>query len=172
MIYEVNPVRAAFSLIGIFLLTAFHWFLLHAEFLAVILMLVYVGAVMVLFLFVVMMIQTQRTASLSLRMLSIKIGISTLCLGFVLNFICSMIAKELPAQSVITAPLSLHVLARALFTNYLIAFELCGIVLLVAMIAAVVLTLRGPQQRSAQNIAQQPGVKKKDRLSLIKGMSD
>ena len=170
MIHEINPVRAAFALIGVFLLTALHWFLSQAEFLAVMLILVYVGAVMVLFLFVIMMIQEPVAKKNKLIELFFQTLISLLTLGCSLYIINPYVSHFIKTTSRSSNQITFKVLAQTLFTEYLFPFELCGIILLAAMISAVSLTLRGPRNRRAQNIEQQLQGAKKERLTLIKDM--
>ncbi|NBW56194.1 hypothetical protein EBR43_00125 [bacterium] len=170
MIHETNPVRSAFALIGVFLLTAIHWFLSQAEFLAVMLILVYVGAVMVLFLFVIMMIQEPVVKTKKLRIFFFQALISLLTLGCALQIMHPYIADLLKTISPSKSQITFHMLAQTLFSQYLFPFELCGIILLAAMISAVSLTLRGPRNRRAQEIEQQIQAQKKERLILIKDM--
>jgi NADH-quinone oxidoreductase subunit J len=170
MIHELSPVRSAFALIGIFLLTALHWFVLHAEFLATMLILVYVGAIMVLFLFVIMMIQGTEAILIDRRRLFIHICSTVLFLA-VLLILLSLLKPVLPTLFRDRPIISFELLANSLFTKYLIPFELCGVVLFVAMISAVSLTFRGLQDRKNEDINHQVLIHKKDRLSLIKDMT-
>jgi NADH-quinone oxidoreductase subunit J len=170
-----NPVHAALHLVLAFFTAAGIWLLLQAEFLAIALVLVYVGAVMVLFLFVVMMLD---------------INIDKLREGFweylpMAGIIGLLMAVEMvmvlagkssggkyfsggravvhPADYSNTAELG-----RVLYTDYLLPFELASVVLLVAIVAAIVLTLRDRKESKSMNPADQVLVKKADSLRIVK----
>lgn len=167
-----NPVRAALFLILAFFTSAGIWLLLEAEFLAMTLVLVYVGAVMVLFLFVVMMLD---------------IDLSPLQEGF---------TKYLPIGIVVAALITIEMIAvlgashfgldiapppiphpdgysntkeigLLLYTVYVYPFEIASVILTVAIIAAITLTLREKKSKS-QNISEQVKVRKEDRLKIVK----
>jgi len=173
VVISKNPVRAVLFLVLTFFLTAGLWILLEAEFLAVTLVLVYVGAVMVLFLFVVMM--------LDIELASVREGFAHylplgLC-GSVLVII-SLIYAIGPAQfglNVVELPLShsidySHVkeLGTLLYTRFLYPFELAGILLLVAIIAAISITFRDKKESKSPQPNQQILVRKEDRVRLLK----
>ena len=169
-----NPVHAALYLILAFFQAAGVWMLLHAEFLSITLVLVYVGAVMVLFLFVVMMID---------------VNLDTLKQGFWRHFplaasIGAVLALELasvlmggfrsapapvPALNTTGAPISnTKELGVALYTDYLYPLEIAAVILLVAIIAAIALTMRSRRKDSKfQDPSQQVRVKRADRVRLI-----
>ncbi len=172
MITVKNPVMAAFYLVLTFFATAPVWLLLRAEFLALVLVLVYVGAVMVLFLFVVMMLD---------------INMATLKQGFVKNLPVALLAAlamlttmimvfqsasfDLGANVPVTgadAQNNTALLGQLLFSKYLLHFEIAAVILLVAIIAAISLTLRRRQNTRHQNIDQQVAVKSSDRLKINK----
>lgn len=165
-----NPVHAALFLVLAFFTAAGIWLLLDAEFLAIALVLVYVGAVMVLFLFVVMMLD---------------INIDKLREGFweylpIAGFIGILMAVEMAlvlggkyfgASYAIAKPADYSntaELGRVLYTDYLLPFELASVVLLVAIVAAIVLTLRDRKDSKSMNPAQQVLAKKADRLRIVK----
>lgn len=165
-----NPVHAALFLILAFFTCGGIWALLQAEFLAIAIILVYVGAVMVLFLFVVMM--------LDINMDKIRQGFwSYLPLGALLGFL--MVAEmglvlgsryfQVPASEAMVAAGTSNTksIGALLFTDYVYPFELASLILLVGMIAAIVLTYRGPKMSKNTNPADQVFVKAKDRVRVL-----
>ena len=170
-----NPVHAALHLVLAFFTAAGIWLLLEAEFLAIALVLVYVGAVMVLFLFVVMMLDINidklREGFWDYLPMAGIIGLlMAVEMAMVLGGkyfsdpkldISKAIAK--PADYSNTAELG-----RVLYTDYLLPFELASIVLLVAIVAAIVLTLRDRKESKSMSPAVQVLAKKVDRLRIVK----
>ena len=165
-----NPVHAALHLVLAFFTAAGIWLLLEAEFLAIALVLVYVGAVMVLFLFVVMMLDINMDKLREgfweyLPMAGIIGLLMAVEMVMVLSgkyFIAATVAEK-PADYSNTAELG-----RVLYTDYLLPFELASVVLLVAIVAAIVLTLRDRKESKSMNPAKQVLVKKADRLRIVK----
>ena len=165
-----NPVHAALHLVLAFFTAAGIWLLLEAEFLAIALVLVYVGAVMVLFLFVVMMLDINmdklREGFWEYLPMAVIIGLlMAVEMVMVLRskyFIAATVAAK-PADYSNTAELG-----RVLYTDYLLPFELASVVLLVAIVAAIVLTLRDRKENKSMNPAKQVLVKKADRLRIVK----
>ena len=168
-----NPVRSALFLVLTFLCMAVNWMLLEAEFLAIVLILVYVGAVMVLFLFVVMMIDIEAPKLFGSLVrfwpVSILIGGGLLAIMVVAVQQKIFTVDVLPPPELRPADFS-HVkaVAELLYSEYLLPFEVAGVILLVAMISAIGLTFRGAQTSKAQNIGQQVQVRKSDRLQILK----
>jgi NADH-quinone oxidoreductase subunit J len=169
-----NPVYAALFLVLAFFSSAAIWMLLEAEFLAIILVLVYVGAVLVLFLFVVMMLDI-NVAPLKegfIRYLPAGILVAALMAVELLMVLWARGRFDTSAFPVPTPHPEGYSNTKAvgewLFTNYLLAFEVAGIVLLVAIIAAVALTLRHRSGSHRQNPAQQVRVKRDERVRLVK----
>jgi len=173
-----NPVHSALLLVLCFFNSAVIWMLLQAEFLAITLVLVYVGAVMVLFLFVVMMldinIEEFRKGLASYWPLAAAVA------GFVVFAMINVIvvqhlggvaltaAPDLPA-----APYSnTRALGAVLFTRFAYPAQLAAVILLVASVAAIVLTLRRRQGGKPQNIAAQVAVRARDRVRLVKMPSE
>jgi len=167
-----NPVNSALYLVLAFFNASCLWMLLEAEFLSIVLVLVYVGAVMVLFLFVVMMLDIDRP------------GVRQ---GFWKHFplagtIGVVIALELAAvlargfQTSEPVPLSAEMasvgntkaLGIELYTNYLFPVQVAAVILLVAIIAAIALTLRRRKDSRSQKPSEQVKVKKADRLRVVK----
>lgn len=166
-----NPVHAALYLVLTFFSTAGIWMLMEAEFLALTLVLVYVGAVMVLFLFVVMMLD---------------INLERLRVGFWKWFpFAAVLAVVLLVEMVMvlgssnTVGTSAHVvqhaanysntkeLGRLIYTEYVYAFELAAVLLLVAIVAAIALTLRHRRGTKSQDQSKQIQVRRNDRVRLV-----
>ncbi|MDY0012342.1 MAG: NADH-quinone oxidoreductase subunit J [Rhodocyclaceae bacterium] len=167
-----NPVHAALFLVLAFFNAGGIWMLLQAEFLAITLVLVYVGAVMVLFLFVVMMLDINldriREGFWSYLPLGAILG------GVVLFEMVLVVGGDyfglgaLPEPPPLSAEASnTRELGRLLYTDYVYPFELASLVLLVAMVAAVALTLRKRQNIRAIDPAEQIAVKRNDRLTIV-----
>jgi NADH-quinone oxidoreductase subunit J len=172
VISVLNPVRSVLSLVVTFFAMAGIWMLLRAEFLSLILLLVYVGAVMTLFLFVVMMLNIDKENKRSgfVRYLPF-------CLLIVVLATVLIIAAVGPsyfgfAQMPVPAPepenySNIARLGAVLYTDYAYPFEIAGAILLAAIIAAITLTYRPPNRRKSQNIQAQIAVRPEDRLRLV-----
>lgn len=168
-----NPVYAALYLVLAFFTAAGIWLLLEAEFLAIVLVLVYVGAVMVLFLFVVMMLDINldrlREGFWSALPVALPVGglmtVEMVMIVGVRNFGVDKVAAPAPhpADYSNTAELG-----RVLYTDYLLPFELASVVLLVAIIAAIALTLRDRKDSKSMDPSKQVLVKKADRIRIVK----
>jgi len=167
-----NPVHSVLSLVITFFAMSGIWMLLRAEFLSLILLLVYVGAVMTLFLFVVMMlnIDTEGKRTGFVNYLPFGIIIVLLLMGFTIASVGPEYfgLAEMPAPVAEAANYSnLHQLGNLLYTEYAYPFEIAGVLLLAAIIAAITLTHRGPLRRKVQNVHAQIAVRPEDRLRLI-----
>ncbi len=166
-----NPVHSALFLVLAFFNAAGIWLLLKAEFLAIVLVLVYVGAVMVLFLFVVMMldINVDRMREGFWGYLPLASGIGAL---IVLEMAAILWRGYIDfEQSPAAAALNLggtRELGRLIYTRYIYGFEIAAVVLLVAIIAAVALTLRKRKDTKAIDPALAVRVKRNDRLRIVK----
>ena len=173
-----NPVYAALFLVLAFFSSAAIWMLLEAEFLAIVLVLVYVGAVMVLFLFVVMMLDINTTPLREgfIRYLPVGLLIAALmALEFVMVIWVSgrFDASAFPVPSPNPEGFSnTKALGELLYTQYLLPFEVAGLILLVAIIAAIALTLRHRSGVKAQNPARQVLVRRDERIRLAKMKSE
>jgi len=168
-----NPVHNVLSLVLTFFATAGVWMLLHAEFLALILVLVYVGAVMTLFLFVVMMLNIDREDKRAgfVRYLPFGVLVILLLMGLSLATIAPKYfgLLQMPLPAAMPAGFSNTAqLGMILFTEYAYPFEIAGVLLLAAIIAAITLAYRKPTRRRVQDIGAQIAVKPSDRLHLIK----
>ena len=172
-----NPVYSALLLVLCFFNSAVIWLLLDAEFLGIVLVLVYVGAVMVLFLFVVMM--------LDINLAELRKGlanywpVAVAVAGFVVFAMINLIVvKHLGGTSMRTAPplaanySNTRDLGTALFTRYAYPAQIAAVILLVASVAAIVLTLRRRTGGKPQNIAMQVAARAKDRVRIVKMVSE
>ena len=169
-----NPVHAVLFLVFAFFNSAVIWLLLQAEFLAIVLVLVYVGAVMVLFLFVVMMLDVNvaqmregftRYAPLGLLIAAIVVAE----IGSVV-WVKNLGAAAEPAIGAAVAAdhSNTRVLGELLYTRYLYPFELAAVLLLLAIVAAIVLTMRHRAGMKAQDISAQVSVRARDRIRVVK----
>ena len=167
-----NPVVAALHLVLAFFTAAAIWLLLRAEFLAIALVLVYVGAVMVLFLFVVMMLdinlERMRAGFWSNLPLALTVG------GLMLVEMIFVLGDRYFRPESLPAPAdpgagyaNTRELGRVLYTDYAYPFELAAVVLLVAIIAAIALTMRKRKDTKYQNPSEQVAVKREDRVRLV-----
>jgi NADH-quinone oxidoreductase subunit J len=168
-----NPVYAALHLVLAFFTAAGIWLLLEAEFLAIVLVLVYVGAVMVLFLFVVMMLDINldrlREGFWSALPVALPVGglmaVEMVMIVGVRNFGVDKVAAPTPHPAGYSNTAEL---GRVLYTDYLLPFELASVVLLVAIVAAIALTLRDRKDSKSMDPAKQVLVKKADRIRIVK----
>ncbi|MGD8357586.1 MAG: NADH-quinone oxidoreductase subunit J [Lysobacterales bacterium] len=169
-----NPVYAALFLVLAFFSAAAIWLLLEVEFLALILVVVYVGAVMVLFLFVVMMldINLEPMKEGFIRYLPVGIVVALLMAAELLLVLWTrgrFDATAFPAPAPSPEGYSnTQAVGEWLYTHYLLPFEVAGIVLLVAIIAAVALTLRQRTGAHRQNPSLQVRVRREERVRLVK----
>ncbi|MGY0503936.1 NADH-quinone oxidoreductase subunit J [Luteimonas sp. e5] len=168
-----NPVHAALLLVLTFFSIACTWIIAGAEFLGVALILVYVGAVMVLFLFVVMMLDVDTAPMREgfVRYLPVGLLVAVVMLVEILALIGikSRMAGFGPDIVDQTAGLgNTKWLANTLYTKFLLPFELAAVILTVAVIAAVMLTLRRREGVKHQSPAQQSRVRAQDRLRMVK----
>jgi len=168
-----NPVFCALALVLAFFTCAALWILLEAEFLALTLMLVYVGAVMVLFLFVVMM--------LDINLAVLREGFARyLPFGLVVAIIMAIqlaiiVGPEQFGLEKMTSPVphaegysNTKEIGSVLYTEYLYPFEIASVILLVAIIAAIALTLRRRRSREFMKPEEQVAVRREDRVRLVK----
>ena len=173
-----NPVHCALFLVWAFFNSACIWLLMEAEFLAIVLMLVYVGAVMVLFLFVVMMLDVNIAALREGFTRYAPLGI--LVAALVVVEIGSVVwvkslggaAPEAAASVAVEGYSNTRALGELLYTKYLYPFELAAVLLLVAIVAAIALTMRHRVGLKAQDIAGQVAVRAKDRIRVVKMPSE
>jgi NADH-quinone oxidoreductase subunit J len=177
VILSRNPVYSALLLVLCFFNSAVIWILLDAEFLGIVLVLVYVGAVMVLFLFVVMMLDINleelRKEFVGYWPLTVAVA------GFVVFAIVNIIVvKHLGGATFRNAPdiaagySNTRALGAELFTRYAYPAQVAAVILLVASVAAIVLTLRPRKNGKVQDIAKQVAVRAKDRVRIVKMTSE
>jgi NADH-quinone oxidoreductase subunit J len=169
-----NPVTAALSLVLAFFNAAGIWLLLQAEFLAIALVLVYVGAVMVLFLFVVMMLDINldklREGFWDYLPIAGFIGILMMVEMVMVfktkQFNLPTLSETLPNAS------NTELIGNTLYSDYVLPFELASVVLLIAIVSAIALTLRDRKDSKKTNPADQIEVKRKDRVRLVQMKSE
>ena len=177
VILSRNPVYSALLLVLCFFNSAVIWVLLDAEFLGIVLVLVYVGAVMVLFLFVVMMldvnIEQLRKEFVGYWPLTVAVA------GFVVFAMLNVIVvKHLGGADLKAAPAiaegysNTRALGVELFTRYAYPAQVAALILLVASVAAIVLTLRQRKGGKPQDIAKQVAARAKDRVRIVKMTAD
>ena len=169
-----NPVHAALYLVLAFFQAAAIWILLKAEFLAIALVLVYVGAVMVLFLFVVMMLDINldgvRQGFWKHFPLAGTVGA---IIALEMSYVLMGGFREPPKIAAAGAQIGAQVsntkeLGKVLYSQYLYPLEIAAVILLVAIIAAIALTLRERKDSKSQNPSEQVRVKRADRVTLVK----
>ncbi len=167
-----NSVHAALLLVLTFFSTACVWLLAEAEFLAIALVLVYVGAVMVLFLFVVMMLDIKPGASREglARHFPLAFGVALIMALEMLALIgVQRLQQTFPtADPAAGTPGNTYWVGKTLFTDYLYPFELAAVILTVAIIAAIMLTLRRRANTKHQDPSRQVAVRREDRVRLVK----
>lgn len=173
MVTVRNPVYAALSLIVCFFTSAAIWVTLEAEFLGIVLVLVYVGAVMVLFLFVIMMLDINHDHLKEgfIKYLPVGLLVALIIAAemiLVLNGGGFDADKYLQAQRHGAGYSNTKALGEVLYQQYLYPFEIAAVILLVAIVAAITLTLRRRPNTKSQNIDQQVRVKREDRVRLVK----
>ncbi len=177
-----NPVHSVLFLVFAFFNSAVIWLLLEAEFLAIVLVLVYVGAVMVLFLFVVMMLDinvAQMRAGFT-RYAPLGIVIALIVIGEIASVVwlkssgAGAVVDALGASSGVAAPSvvegysNTQALGQLLYTQYLYPLELASVLLLVAIVAAISLTMHKRAGHKVQDINAQVSVHAQDRIRIVK----
>ncbi|MDX8377264.1 MAG: NADH-quinone oxidoreductase subunit J [Mariprofundales bacterium] len=175
VVLSKNPMHSVMFLIFSFFNTAGIFFLLDAELIGILQILIYVGAVMVLFMFVIMMLEVSFS--------QIREGfLQYLPYGFVIALILFVEIIAASSSGVFTAanmPDPGHAgaavnntaeIGKILYTKYLLGFEIAAIILLVALVGAIVLTLRARKDAKYQRIGEQVKTKKSERLEIIKGL--
>ncbi|WP_296508050.1 NADH-quinone oxidoreductase subunit J [Rhodoferax sp.] len=169
-----NPVHAALYLVLTFFQAAMIWMLLKAEFLSITLVLVYVGAVMVLFLFVVMMmdinVENLRVGFWKHFPLAAVVGV-VIALEMAAVLMGGFRVMDDPAALAASAaaePSNAKALGKLLFTQYIVQLEVAAAILLVAMIAAIALTLRARKDSKYVSPGDQVRVKSIDRMTVLK----
>ena len=175
-----NPVHAVLSLILTFFSSACLWLLLQAEFLGIVLVLVYVGAVMILFLFVVMMLDINVTPLREgfARYFPIAAAVAVVMLAEMLVLLGAHhggpgTSVAMPvADPAAAAGSNLQWLGQDLFTRFMLPFEVAAVILTVAIVVAVMLTLRRRANTKHQDPSRQVMVRREDRVRLLKMKAD
>ena len=172
VIFSKNPVNSVLFLVLAFLNSTFLFILIGAEFVGIILAIVYIGAVAILFLFVVMMLDIQTTT----LMFNIKryIPLALLFAGVILAEIIYLTvfkSSKSNLSEIVRSSNNTEEIGNVLYTNYFIDFQLSGIVLLLAMIGAIVLTHVYRPSIKRQNIDKQNTTYSKDRIQLVETKS-
>jgi len=168
-----NPVHSALFLVLAFVQSAALWLLIEAEFLAITLVLVYVGAVMVLFLFVVMMldINTEELRKGFTKYLPLGVVVALIVvleIGHVIWFKSQGLRFLTAPQGQPADYSNTKELGAVLYTEHVYAFEIAAVILLLAIVAAITLTMRRRPGLKAQDIAKQVAVRREDRVRIVK----
>jgi NADH-quinone oxidoreductase subunit J len=169
-----NPVHCALFLVASFLNSAVIWMLLQAEFLALTLIVVYVGAVMVLWLFVVMMLDIDvaklRQGFTRYAPLGALIALIVVAQIGLVVYVRKLGLDDTAAAAVVRPAdySNTHELGYLLYTQYLYPFEIAAVILLVAIVAAITLTMRERAGQKVQDISAQVAVNAKDRVRIVK----
>ena len=176
VVFARNPVHSVMFLVLTFFNSAILWLMAEAEFLAIVLVLVYVGAVMVLFLFVVMMldINVAKMREGFVSYLPVGIVFAVLMLA-VMVYVVGPVGPDVMGTAALDNAVrhaadysNTEALGEVLYTDYVLAFEIAAVILLVAIIAAITLTLRRRPTTKYQTPGNQIKVKRDDRLKIIK----
>ncbi len=176
VILSRNPVYAVLFLVLAFINSSFLWMLIQAEFLALLLIIVYVGAVAVLFLFVVMMMDINiaelQQGFTKYAPVGAILGVIVLIeIAFVMMS-DQITIKAQEVQAFASDYSNTEELGKELYTNYIYPFELAAIILLVAIVVAITLTMRKRPGLKVQDINMQVAVKPKDRVRIVKMEAD
>ena len=176
-----NPVASALFLVLAFFNAAAIWMLLQAEFLAILLVLVYVGAVMVLFLFVVMMLDInldvlrrdfKRFVPMATVVGAIIVIETALILWHGYGATVQPVRDTTAAVAGAADWSNTRLIGKIIYTDYIFAFEVAGLVLLVAIIAAIALTTRHGKDSKRQRVSDQVKVRREDRVRVVKMASE
>jgi NADH-quinone oxidoreductase subunit J len=173
VVFSRNPVHSVMFLVLTFFQSAILWLLAEAEFLAIVLVLVYVGAVMVLFLFVVMMLDVNLEAAKRglTRYAPFGIGVALLMAVELIQLIWLRSQGVASTGGFAATPegySNTEALGAVLYTEHVYAFEIAAVILLLAIIAAITLTMRKRPGLKVQDIAAQVAVRAKDRVRVVK----
>jgi len=168
-----NPVHSALFLVLAFVQSAALWLMIDAEFLAIALVLVYVGAVMVLFLFVVMMldINVEELRKGFTRYLPVGVAVALIVvleIGHVIWFRSQGLAFLSTPVPHPAGYSNTKELGAVLYTQHVYAFEIASVILLLAIVAAITLTMRKRVGLKAQDVAKQVAVRREDRVRIVK----
>jgi NADH-quinone oxidoreductase subunit J len=173
VVFSRNPVHSVMFLVLTFFQSAVLWLMAEAEFLAIVLVLVYVGAVMVLFLFVVMMLEVNIEAAKRglTRFAPLGIGIALLMAYELMQLIWLRSEGVGITGGFVATPegySNTKALGAVLYTEHVYAFEIAAVILLLAIVAAITLTMRKRPGIKVQDINKQVAVRAKDRVRIVK----
>ena len=173
VIFLRNPIHSVMCLVLAFFQSAMLWLLVEAEFLGIVLVLVYVGAVMVLFLFVIMMLEVNVEAMKQglTRYAFVAVGVALLMAVELVQLIWFKSSEAGVAGGFAPLPEGYNntkALGAVLYTEHVYAFEIAAVILLLAIVAAITLTMRKRPGLKVQNISKQVAVRAKDRVRLVK----
>jgi NADH-quinone oxidoreductase subunit J len=173
VIFAKNPVHAALWLVLAFVQSAALWLLIEAEFLAIALVLVYVGAVMVLFLFVVMMldVNVEELRKGFTRYLPVGLVVALIVvieIGHVIWFRSQGLSFLAVPEARPADYSNTKELGAVLYTEHVYAFEIASVILLLAIVAAITLTMRKRAGLKVQDVAMQVAVRREDRVRIVK----
>ncbi len=176
VVVSKNPVHSALFLVLTFFSCSAIWLMLEAEFLAITLVLVYVGAVMVLFLFVVMMLDINVAKMREGFVSYLPVGaLFAVLMVAIMIYVVGPVGPDVMATAALDNAVvhasdysNTEALGEILYTDYVLAFEVAAVILLVAIVAAISLTLRRRPKTKYQTPANQIKVKRDDRLKIIK----
>lgn len=173
VVFSRNPIHSVMFLVLTFFQSAVLWLMAEAEFLAIVLVLVYVGAVMVLFLFVVMMLEVNLEAAKRglTRYAPLGIGIALLMAVELIQLIWLRSQDVVGTSGFAATPegySNTKALGAVLYTEHVYAFEIAAVILLLAIVAAITLTMRKRPGIKTQDIAKQVAVRAKDRIRVVK----
>ncbi|MGI9205931.1 MAG: NADH-quinone oxidoreductase subunit J [Woeseiaceae bacterium] len=173
VIFSRNPVHGVMFLVLAFFQSAMLWLLAEAEFLAIVLVLVYVGAVMVLFLFVVMMldINIERAGEGYTRYWQLGLGIAGLMVFELIQIVLMRNSATDAGNGFAATPegySNTEALGAVLYTEHVYAFEIAAVILLLAIVAAITLTMRKRPGLKQQDISAQVAVRAADRIRIVK----
>lgn len=177
VVFSRNPVNAVMFLVLTFFQSAVLWLMAEVEFLAIVLVLVYVGAVMVLFLFVVMMLDVNIEAAKRglTRYAPLGIAVALIMVIELMQLIWARGQGIISTGGFVPTPegySNTKALGAVLYTEHVYAFEIAAVILLLAIIAAITLTMRKRPGLKLQNISEQVAVRAKDRLRIVKMKSE
>jgi NADH-quinone oxidoreductase subunit J len=173
VVFSRNPIHSVMFLVLTFFQSAVLWLMAEAEFLAIVLVLVYVGAVMVLFLFVVMMLEVNLEAAKRglTRYAPLGIGIALLMAVELIQLIWLRSQDVVGTSGFAATPegySNTKALGAVLYTEHVYAFEIAAVILLLAIVAAITLTMRKRPGIKTQDIEKQVAVRAKDRIRVVK----
>ena len=167
VIVSSDPVRSALFLVLGFFASAALWLMLQAEFLALVLVLVYVGAVMTLFLFVIMTMNVNTDKARFNKYLPLGVLITALIAGITILALSKGHFAAVNPMKAAANYSNTEALGNVLYTDYVYPFEIAGVLLLVAIIAAITLSFREQRNRKVQRIEAQIAVRREDRIRLV-----